>query len=133
MKYFSSSPNLSSSSDSGVDNESFDHESENIDNKQPKDFSQSIINEKQLQSKNDTTNITLMSYKTDYGTGKERHLSNTSSKIQNHEFVSVSNNHKSPKDKEEKILFSVRNFLIVLALSVHSIFEGMAIGKLLQF
>jgi zinc transporter 1/2/3 len=30
--------------------------------------------------------------------------------------------------KERKVLFSVRNFLIVLALSVHSIFEGMAIG-----
>ena len=28
--------------------------------------------------------------------------------------------------KERKVLFSVRNFLIVLALSVHSIFEGMA-------
>ena len=130
MKYSSSSPNLSSSSDSGVDNESFDHESENIDNKQTKDFTQSIINEKQLQSKNDTTNITLMSYKTDYGTGKERSLSNTSPEIQNHETISVSNNHKSQKDKEEKILFSLRNFLIVLALSVHSIFEGMAIGKL---
>ena len=130
MKYFSSSPNLSSSSDSGVDNESFDHESENIDNKQTKDFTQSIINEKQLQSKNDTTNITLMSYKTDYGTGKQRSLSNTSSEIQNHETISVSNNHKGQKEKEEKILFSLRNFLIVLALSVHSIFEGMAIGKL---
>ena len=32
-------------------------------------------------------------------------------------------------DRERKVLFSVRNFLIVLALSVHSIFEGMAIGK----
>ena len=130
MKYFSSSPNLSSSSDSGVDNESFDHESENIDNKQTKDFTQSIINEKQLQSKNDTTNITLMSYRTDYGSGKEQILSNDSSEIQNHDTISVSNNHKSQKEKEEKILFSLRNFLIVLALSVHSIFEGMAIGKL---
>ena len=130
MKYFSSSPNLSSSSDSGVDNESFDHESENIDNKQTKDFTQSIINEKQLQSKNDTTNITLMSYKTNYGSGKQRNLNNTSLETQNHENISVSNSHKSQKDKEEKILFSLRNFLIVLALSVHSIFEGMAIGKL---
>ena len=32
-------------------------------------------------------------------------------------------------DRERQVLFSVRNFLIVLALSVHSIFEGMAIGK----
>ena len=34
--------------------------------------------------------------------------------------------------KERKVLFSVRNFLIVLALSVHSIFEGMAIGKCIR-
>ena len=33
------------------------------------------------------------------------------------------------EERKRKVLFSVRNFLIVLALSVHSIFEGMAIGK----
>ena len=31
--------------------------------------------------------------------------------------------------REKKILSSIRNFLIVLALSIHSVFEGMAIGK----
>jgi zinc transporter ZupT len=31
--------------------------------------------------------------------------------------------------KEKKILSSIRSFVIVLALSIHSIFEGMAIGK----
>ena len=30
---------------------------------------------------------------------------------------------------EKMILSSLRNFLVVLALSIHSIFEGMAIGK----
>ena len=39
---------------------------------------------------------------------------------------------KTNTDRERKVLFSVRNFLIVLALSVHSIFEGMAIGKYSQ-
>ena len=32
-------------------------------------------------------------------------------------------------DREKKILSYVRNFLIVLSLSIHSVFEGMAIGK----
>ncbi len=31
-------------------------------------------------------------------------------------------------DREKKILSYVRNFLIVLSLSIHSVFEGMAIG-----
>ena len=31
--------------------------------------------------------------------------------------------------REKKILSSIRNFLIVLALSIHSVFEGMLIGK----
>ncbi len=31
--------------------------------------------------------------------------------------------------KEKKFLSSIRSFVIVLALSIHSIFEGMAIGK----
>ena len=39
---------------------------------------------------------------------------------------------KANGDRERKVLFSVRNFLIVLALSVHSVFEGMAIGKYLS-
>merc|ERR1712029_467548 len=30
--------------------------------------------------------------------------------------------------KEKKIMATIRNFLIVIALSVHSVFEGMAIG-----
>ncbi len=30
--------------------------------------------------------------------------------------------------REKNILSSIRNFLIVLALSIHSVFEGMAIG-----
>ena len=30
--------------------------------------------------------------------------------------------------REKKILSKIRNFLIVLALSIHSVFEGMAIG-----
>jgi zinc transporter ZupT len=43
---------------------------------------------------------------------------------------------KSPlnaKAKEKKLLSSIRSFVIVMALSVHSIFEGMAIGKNLTF
>ena len=36
---------------------------------------------------------------------------------------------KTANVREKKIMFSIRNFLIVLALSVHSIFEGMAVGK----
>ena len=31
--------------------------------------------------------------------------------------------------KEKKLMFSIRNFLIVMALSIHSIFEGMAVGE----
>ena len=31
--------------------------------------------------------------------------------------------------REKNILTSIRNFLIVLALSIHSVFEGMVIGK----
>ena len=31
--------------------------------------------------------------------------------------------------KEKKIMATIRNFLIVIALSVHSVFEGMAIGN----
>ena len=31
--------------------------------------------------------------------------------------------------RERKMLFSLRNFVIVLALSIHSVFEGMAVGK----
>ena len=31
--------------------------------------------------------------------------------------------------KEKGVLISVRSFLVVLALSVHSVFEGMAIGE----
>ena len=31
--------------------------------------------------------------------------------------------------KERKFLSSVRSFIIVIALSIHSVFEGMAIGK----
>ena len=37
------------------------------------------------------------------------------------------------KAKEKKLLSSIRSFVIVLALSIHSIFEGMAIGKPSQF
>lgn len=33
------------------------------------------------------------------------------------------------KRKEKKTLVSLRSFLAVLALSVHSLFEGMAIGE----
>ena len=35
---------------------------------------------------------------------------------------------KMKNDKEKAMVFSVRNFLMVLALSVHGIFEGMALG-----
>jgi hypothetical protein len=34
------------------------------------------------------------------------------------------------KAKEKSILSAIRSFVIVLALSIHAIFEGMAIGKL---
>ena len=34
--------------------------------------------------------------------------------------------------KEKKIMATIRNFLIVIALSVHSVFEGMAIGNYLK-
>ncbi len=39
---------------------------------------------------------------------------------------------KKPKDPEEKkksVLQTVRNILVVLALSLHAVFEGMAVGK----
>ena len=39
----------------------------------------------------------------------------------------------SAKAKEKKLLSSIRSFVIVLALSIHSIFEGMAIGTTSQF
>ena len=35
---------------------------------------------------------------------------------------------KAKKKKDTSMLSSLRSFLVVLALSVHSIFEGMAIG-----
>ena len=35
---------------------------------------------------------------------------------------------KKKNDEEKAMVFSVRNFLMVLALSVHGIFEGMALG-----
>ena len=40
-----------------------------------------------------------------------------------------SKNEGSASTREKKMMFSIRNFLIVLALSVHSIFEGMAVGN----
>ena len=39
----------------------------------------------------------------------------------------------SAEAKEKKIMSSIRSFVIVLALSIHSIFEGMAIGKKFSF
>ena len=36
---------------------------------------------------------------------------------------------KAKKKKDTSMLSSLRSFLVVLALSVHSIFEGMAIGN----
>jgi len=36
------------------------------------------------------------------------------------------------KAKEKKLLSSIRSFVIVMALSVHAIFEGMAIGKVFE-
>ena len=33
------------------------------------------------------------------------------------------------KRNEKKVLASLRSFLVVLALSIHSLFEGMAIGR----
>lgn len=39
----------------------------------------------------------------------------------------------SAEAKEKKIMSSIRSFVIVLALSIHSIFEGMAIGKIFSF
>lgn len=44
------------------------------------------------------------------------------------EFISTSSGKTKSKGKENGIIVSVRSFLVVLALSVHSIFEGMAIG-----
>jgi zinc transporter ZupT len=31
--------------------------------------------------------------------------------------------------KEQRILTTIRNVLVVLALSLHSVFEGMAVGE----
>jgi zinc transporter ZupT len=42
------------------------------------------------------------------------------------------NNNSDPADfkaKEKSIMSAIRSFVIVLALSIHAIFEGMAIGK----
>ena len=41
----------------------------------------------------------------------------------------ASKNEGAASTREKKMMFSIRNFLIVLALSVHSIFEGMAVGN----
>jgi len=42
--------------------------------------------------------------------------------------VSVSPSKSSKKKKDSSLLASLRSFLVVLALSIHSLFEGMAIG-----
>ena len=39
------------------------------------------------------------------------------------------NNSSDTKSKERNILAAIRSFVIVLALSIHAIFEGMAIGR----
>jgi zinc transporter ZupT len=36
---------------------------------------------------------------------------------------------ESGQSSEKKLLTSLRSFIIVMALSVHSVFEGMAIGN----
>merc|ERR1712013_710507 len=40
----------------------------------------------------------------------------------------VSSSPQKPKKTEETILTSLRSLMVVLALSIHSVFEGMAIG-----
>jgi len=48
------------------------------------------------------------------------------------ELKSGGKSHKNASVRERKMLFSLRNFLIILALSIHSIFEGMAVGLQLR-
>ena len=38
-------------------------------------------------------------------------------------------NHTNTGEREREVMFSLRNILIVLALSTHSLFEAMAIGN----
>lgn len=38
-------------------------------------------------------------------------------------------NHTNTGEREREVMFSLRNILIVIALSSHSLFEAMAIGN----
>ena len=76
------------------------------------------------------SSATLTSYTTYNGECGEHSLDEAS--LPNHyglPAVDADQKTNAKCDRERKVLFSVRNFLIVLALSVHSIFEGMAIGR----
>ena len=76
------------------------------------------------------SSATLTSY-TSYNNDGRDHSLDESSLPNHHGLPTVDSDirTKNHGDRERQVLFSVRNFLIVLALSVHSIFEGMAIGK----
>jgi len=75
------------------------------------------------------SSATLTSY-TSYNNDGGDHSLDESSLPNHHGLPTVDSDirAKNHGDRERQVLFSVRNFLIVLALSVHSIFEGMAIG-----
>jgi len=75
------------------------------------------------------SSATLTSY-TSYNNDGGEHSLDESSLPNHHGLPTVDSDirTKNHGDRERQVLFSVRNFLIVLALSVHSIFEGMAIG-----
>ena len=80
------------------------------------------------------SSATLTSYTSYNNDGGDHSLDEAS--LPNHyglPAVNSSNNLNNRNDRERQVLFSVRTLLIVLALSVHSIFEGMAIGKNFKF
>ena len=80
------------------------------------------------------SSATLTSYTSYNNDGGDHSLDEAS--LPNHyglPAVNSGNNLNNRNDRERQVLFSVRTLLIVLALSVHSIFEGMAIGKNLHF
>ena len=94
------------------------------------------IDGKSLSGMNGRSNVynvssaTLTSYTSYNNDGGDHSLDEAS--LPNHyglPAVNSSNNLNNRNDRERQVLFSVRTLLIVLALSVHSIFEGMAIGK----
>ena len=80
------------------------------------------------------SSATLTSY-TSYNADGGDHSLDESSMPNHYGLPTVDSDSKTKNhgDRERQVLFSVRSLLIVLALSVHSIFEGMAIGEYYEY